>query len=101
MESLKLQVTEGVLAQVKKSVNQEMIAIGYSKMGSFAPSLSAANTGNCIRINIAGAWTLDCCDTHAIWRSHNPDKEKEFDALFEFLSKFPDKKFEFVCTLEK
>jgi hypothetical protein len=101
MESLKLKVTSKVLAQVLKFENQKQIAIEDSKTGLLAASLHAANKTNCIHINIAGAWVLAFCDTHATWRSHNPGKEKEFDALFEFLSKFPDQEFEFVCALAK
>lgn len=103
MESLKLKVTSKVLAQVLKSENQnqKQIAIGDSKTGLLASALRAANKDNRIDINIAGAWTLAFGDTHATWRTHNSGKEKEFDALFEFLSKFPDMEFEFVCTLAK
>ena len=36
-------------------------------------------------------------DTHAIWRSHNREHEKEFDALFELLALNPDKPMIFIC----
>jgi hypothetical protein len=102
MESLKLRVTRNVLAQTQKAKNQEQIAIRYTdQTGSLASSLPTAWKDNCIDITIAGAMTLAFCDTSAIWRAHNPGKKKEFDALFEFLSRFPDQEFEFVCALTK
>lgn len=97
MESIKLKVTSNVLFQIQKSNNQEQIAIN-SPTGSFAPLLAQANKHNKINVILAGVLKLDIGDTSAIWRAHNSMNEADFDALFNLLSKYPDKEFEFLLT---
>jgi predicted protein tyrosine phosphatase len=102
METVKLKVTSKVIAQVNKSEHehQEQIAI-TAPTGSLAPAIATANRHNRINISIASALTLNLGDTGAIWRAHNRGNEEAFDGLFEFLSRYPDKKFEFVCSIDK
>lgn len=97
METVKLKVTSKVLKQSQKAANQEQIAI-TDATGSLAMSIAQVNKENRIRITIAGALSLDLGDTGAIWRAHNRDNEEAFDSLFEFLSRYPGKEFEFVCS---
>lgn len=96
MEFLKLKVTSKVLAQSQKAFNQEQIAI-TDPTEALAPIIAQASKQNRICLVFAGALTLYIGDTSAIWRAHNCQNEAVFDALFEFLSKFPDQAFEFVC----
>jgi len=96
MESLKLKVSSKVLAQTQRAGNQEQIAI-TDPTEALAPIIAQASKKNRICLLLAGALTLYLGDTSAIWRAHNTQNETAFDALFEFLSKFPDQTFEFVC----
>ncbi|NTV91022.1 MAG: hypothetical protein HGA22_11795 [Clostridiales bacterium] len=99
MESLKLKVTSKVLAQSKKAVNQEQIAI-TDPTDSLVPLIAQANKLNRICLIFAGALPLDLGDSSAIWRAHNSQNEAAFDALFEFLAKYPDQEFEFLCEIK-
>ena len=98
MESIKLKVTTNVLFQIQKSNNQEQISIN-SPTGSLAPLIAQANKLNRICLVLAGTLPLYLGDTSAIWRAHNSQNEAAFDALFEFLAKYPDQEFEFLCEI--
>ena len=98
MESIKLKVTSKVIDQSLKAKNQEQIAI-TSPTGSLASAIAEANKKNRIRLILGDAISLQLGDTGAIWRAHNPANEEDFDALFQFLSKFPNTEIEFVCSV--
>ncbi len=100
METLKLKVTSKVINQAARAPGQQQIAIS-SPTGLLAVSISEANKKNRFRIRLADALTLQLGDTGAIWRAHNIEHEQDFDSLFDFLSGYPDKEFEFVCTVEQ
>ena len=98
MESVKLKVSSKVIAQSKKDVNQEQIAITKIP-GSLSTIIANAKKSNRVTIKIAGVLNLEVGDTSAIWKAHNSNYNQEFESLFEFLSKYPDKEFEFICTV--
>jgi hypothetical protein len=99
MESIKLKVTSRVLAQSRKVKHQEQIAI-TDPTGSLASAIALATKKNRIRLVLGNAISLELGDTGAIWRVHNPFDEANFDALFKFLSKFPDTEVEFICSVD-
>jgi hypothetical protein len=99
MQSIKLKVTSRVIEQSGKARNQEQIAIS-DPTGSLVPAIALATRKNRVRLVLGGAISLELGDTGAIWRVHNPFDEENFDALFGFLSKFPDTEVEFTCAVD-
>ena len=98
MESIKLKVSSKVITQSKKAINQEQIAI-TNVSGNLSSIIANANKSNRVTVKISGQLNLEVGDTSAIWRAHNSNYNQEFDTLFEFLSKYPDKEFEFICVV--
>lgn len=97
METVILKVTSRVITQSTKASNQEQIAI-TNMSGNLSEIIGNATKLNKITIKIAGVLTLEVGDTNAIWKAHNINYEQEFESLFEFLSKYPDREFEFICS---
>ncbi|MBN1295969.1 hypothetical protein JXA80_04255 [bacterium] len=99
MDTIKLRVTSKVLAQSKDRKNQEQIAISKPSK-QVRDIVGEAKKTRRVKLLLAGAISLEFCNNGAIWYSHNLKNQKEFDALFTFLSQFPDTEFEFVCSME-
>ena len=98
MDTIKLKVTSKVLKQIDVTKNQEQIAI-TNPTGSLVTSIAEANKRNPIRLEIASAFILTMGDTSAIWRIHNNESKTDFDSLFNLLKNYPDKEFEFICSV--
>lgn len=52
-----------------------------------------------VKIRLAGRITLVVGDRGAIWRAHNEQYAKDFDALFTFLAHYPSKSMRFLCEI--
>ena len=100
METIFLKVTSKVISFAKNDINgsSKQIAIKTSS-ANLKEKIIFANKNKRLKLKIANNINLNLGDNGAIWRSHNKDREKEFDALFHFLSEFPDQEFEFVCAI--
>jgi hypothetical protein len=52
-----------------------------------------------VTVRLAGRITLVVGDRGAIWRVHNEQYAKDFDALFTFLSHYPSQPMRFLCEI--
>jgi len=93
MDFIQLKVTSKVIAQTEKSVSQEQITI-VKAPENYERRFLSANKNNYTRIIISSVLHLSVGDTHAIWGAHNTNS-KDFENLYNLLSKYPDKTFDF------
>ncbi|MPW31905.1 hypothetical protein F9L16_23400 [Agarivorans sp. B2Z047] len=97
MNTIKIKVTQKVLDQTAKSMNQEQIALS-SIPKELAYCFQECTRSNKKTIILANSITLVLGDTSSIWRAHN-NKSKDFDNLYTYLSSYPDKEFTFTCEM--
>jgi hypothetical protein len=99
MAEISLSVTKGVLAYATAERAKER-QIAYSEASSeVAAALAKVDRANPVRLRIAGALTLTVSDRGAIWLAHNQDATDDFQALFDFLARYPSQRLRFVCEL--
>ena len=98
METIYIKVLSKVLCQFEETDANKKIAIEASS-ASLKKKIKFANKNNIIPLRIANVINLNLGDTEAIWRAHNQDHMKDFDALFRFLCHHPGLDFEFVCSI--
>ena len=98
MNTITLAVTKKSLDYIKETVDKSSWQITIKDA---APELrhlfNNASKSYHIPICVGESLNLAVRDTHSIWRSHNREHEKEFDALFELLALNPDKPMVFIC----
>ncbi len=97
MSEISLVVTKGVSERCHL-VNQRQIAY-RDPSDDIRSDLEKADGANRLTLTLGGFVRLQVGDTGAIWRSHNPNREAIFDALFDLLNQRPDIPMRFVCEL--
>ena len=96
---ISLTVTSGVLAHAGAG-RESQRQIAYTQPSpDVAAALRAASASNRVRIRLGGRVILTVGDTGAIWRAHNADAAKAFDALFTLLAEYPSQPMRFACEI--
>ena len=99
MAEISLAVTKGVLAYATGQHAKER-QIAYTRATpEIATRLAEVGTNHRLKLKIADRITLVVADRGAIWRAHNEQQADDFDALFEFLAKYPSQSMRFVCEI--
>jgi hypothetical protein len=99
MSMIMIAVTSGVLRQEKVDrLQARQLAIrGGSKV--VMRTVRKASKMHMVSILLADRVKLLIGDNGAIWRSHNPQAQREFDLLFDLLALKPDASMQFGCEL--
>lgn len=100
MAEIGLRVTQKELDHVAR-VGKSQRQVGISSVSDdIAPRIRGRQKGQPRELlRLGGCIELVLGDTSAIWASHNSTRLREFDALYGFLSKFPDREVRFPCEM--
>lgn len=70
-----------------------------SASADIAPGIEKLTSTNRANLILGGCVTLVAGDPGAVWRAHNNENLKDFDALFSLLARRPDGEMRFLCEL--
>ena len=99
MSEISLRVTHAVLAHAQaERANQRQIAYTDASL-DIAPRLAALTAQDRARLLVGESLTVVVGDRGAIWHAHNAAHANDFDALFEFLARHPERPVRFLCRL--
>jgi hypothetical protein len=94
---ISLAVTKAVLDHTKAPHEKER-QIAYKDASAYISArLGEVTKQKHVRVRLAGRITLVVGDRGAIWRAHNEQYAKDFDALFTFLAQYPSQYMRFLC----
>src|SRR5678810_1269427 len=96
---ISLAVTKGVLAHATGPHEKERQIAYTDATPDIAPRLAEASRTHRLKLRLGGRISLVVADRGAIWRAHNEHSASDFDALFEFLAKYPSQSMRFVCEI--
>ena len=99
MAEISLKVTKAVLAYATGSHEGERQIAYTDATPEIAPRLAAVTTKQRLRLRLGDRITLVVADRGAIWRAHNEEHANDFDALFDFLAKYPSQPMRFLCDI--
>ena len=99
MGQISLLVTSRVLERDSpERLNERQIAY-RSPSEDLKAALGTASSTNRMAIDLGEFVTLVVGDTSAVWRSHNVDRARAFDAFFGLLSQRPDREMRVLCDM--
>lgn len=99
MAEISLAVTTKVIAYAA-GAREDARLIAYSKATpDIASRLGEANKNHRMTLRIGGLLTLVVADSGGIWRAHNDEHVQDFEALFDFLAKYPSRQMRFLCEI--
>jgi hypothetical protein len=96
---ISLAVTKGVLAHAAGPREKERQIAYTQATPDIASRLAEVTTKHRLELRLGDRITLVVADRGAIWRAHNEQHAGDFDALFDFLAKYPSKPMRFVCEI--
>lgn len=99
MPEISLAVTKGVLDYTKASREKERQIAYTAASADIAARLGEVTKHKHVKVRLAGRITLVVGDRGAIWRAHNEQYTKDFDALFTFLAQYPSQPMRFLCEI--
>jgi len=99
MAEISLAVTKAVLDYTKAPREKERQIAYTAASADIAACLGEVTKQKHVNIRLAGRITLVVGDRGAIWRAHNEQYQKDFDALFVFLAQYPSKPMRFLCEI--
>ena len=99
MAEISLAVTKGVLDYTKAPREKERQIAYTAASADIAARLGEVTKQKHVKVRLAGRITLVVGDRGAIWRAHNEQYAKDFDALFTFLAQYPSQPMRFLCEL--
>jgi hypothetical protein len=96
---ISLAVTKAVLDYTKAPREKER-QIAYKDVSAeISARLGEVTKQKHVKVRLAGRITLVVADRGAIWRAHNEQYAKDFDALFAFLAQYPSQYLRFLCEI--
>ena len=99
MAEISLAVTRGVLDYLKAAREKERQIAYTAASADIAAPLGEVTKQKHVKMRLAGRITLVVGDRGAIWRAHNEQYAKDFDALFTFLAQYPSQPMRFICEI--
>jgi hypothetical protein len=96
---ISLAVTKAVLDYAKGPHEKERQIAYTAASADIAGRLGEVTKQKHVTVRLAGRITLVVGDRGAIWRVHNEQYAKDFDALFTFLSHYPSQPMRFFCEI--
>ena len=99
MPEISLKVTKDVLAYARGAHDKERQIAYTEATPDIAPRRAEVTTKHRLRLRLGDRITLVVADRGAIWRAHNEQYLNDFDALFEFLAKYPSQPMRFICEV--
>lgn len=99
MSEISLRVTKAELDHLAEAgKDQRQIAL-TSPSQDIAAEVSSITAKNRRLLVIGGCIEFVLADRSALWRAHNTDREKDYDALFNLLARRPDHAMRVLCQL--
>lgn len=99
MGEISLTVTKRILAHAQdENAHARQIAYAQATL-DIAPRLAPITKTNPLTLRLGGLITLTLADSSSIWRAHNEQFAADFDALYEFLARYPSKRMRFLCEV--
>jgi hypothetical protein len=92
-------VTKAVLDYAKGAHEKERQIAYTAASADIAARLGEVTKQKHVNVRLAGRITLVVGDRGAIWRVHNEQYAKDFDALFAFLAQYPSQPMRFLCEI--
>ena len=99
MAEISLAVTKAVLDYTKAPREKERQIAYTAASADIAARLGEVTRQKHVKVLLAGRITLVVGDRGAIWRAHNEQNAKDFDALFAFLAQYPSQTMGFLCEI--
>ena len=99
MAEISLAVTKAVLDHTKASREKERQIAYRDASADISARLGEVTKQKHVKLRLAGRITLVVGDRGAIWRAHNEQHAKDFDALFAFLAQYPSQTLRFLCEI--
>ena len=99
MAEISLAVTKAVLDYAKGPHERERQIAYTVASADIARRLGEVSKQKHVTLRLAGRITLVVGDRGAIWRAHNEQHAKDFDALFAFLAQYPSQTLRFLCEI--
>jgi hypothetical protein len=99
MAEISLAVTKAVLEHAKPPREKERQIAYTAASADIAALLSQVSKKKHVKVRLADRITLVVADRGAIWRAHNEQYAKDFDALFTFLAQYPSQPMRFLCEI--
>jgi len=96
---ISLAVTKKVLSYAKPPRENERQIAYSAATDDVALRLADVSSKKRIKVRLAGRITLVVADRGAIWRAHNEEYAEDFDALFDFLARYPSQSMRFLCEI--
>ena len=99
MSEISLRVTKAELEHVADAGrDQRQIAL-TSPSPDIAEEIQSITAKNRRLLVIGGCIEFVLADKSALWRAHNEDRSKDFDALFTLLARHPGQEMRVLCEL--
>ena len=92
-------MTKAVLDYTKGPREKERQIAYTTASANIAARLSEVTKQKHVKVRLAGRITLVVGDRGAIWRAHNEQYARDFDALFTFLAQYPSQPMRFLCEI--
>lgn len=99
MAEISLAVTKAVLDYTKAPREKERQIAYTAASADIAARLGEVTKQRHVKIRLGGRVTLMVGDRGAVWRAHNEQYAKDFDALFAFLAQYPSQPVRFLCEI--
>lgn len=99
MAHIELSVTRKVLDYAVGDKSAERQIAFSSPSADIADLLSTADGRHRRTMVIGGMIRLIVANRGAIWLAHNKSNARDFDALFEFLAKYPSRRMRFLVEV--
>ena len=99
MAEISLYVTKAVLDHTKEPREKERQIAYKEASADISARLGEVTKQKHVKLRLAGRITLVVGDRGAIWRAHNEQYAKDFDALFAFLAQYPSQPMRFLCEI--
>ena len=99
MAEISLSVTKAVLDHAKAPHEKERQIAYKEASADISARLGEVTKQKHVKLRLAGRITLVVGDRGAIWRAHNEQYAKDFDALFAFLAQYPSQPMRFLCEI--
>jgi len=92
-------VTKAVLDHTKARREKERQIAYKDASAEISTRLGEVTKQKHVKLRLAGRINLVVGDRGAIWRAHNEQFAKDFDALFTFLAQDPSQFLRFLCEI--
>jgi hypothetical protein len=96
---ISLAVTKAVLDHTRAPRERERQIAYKDASAEISGRLGEVTKQKHEKVRLAGRITLVVGDRGAIWRAHNEQYAKDFDALFTLLAQYPSQYLRFLCEI--